>query len=60
LTKFNGIVPCGISDFGVCSVESLGFDASIEAFREILISEVKNMETLGFYQSKHYNSKCKI
>jgi len=60
LTKFNGIVPCGISDFGVCSVESLGFDASIEEFREILISEVKNMETLGFYQSKHYNSKCKI
>ena len=60
LTKFNGIVPCGISDFGVCSVESLGFDASIEEFREMLISEVKNMEALGFYQNKHYNSKCKI
>ena len=60
LTKFNGIVPCGISDFGVCSVESLGFYTSIEEFREILVQEVRNMEKLGFYQNKHYNSECKI
>ena len=60
LTKFNGIVPCGISDFGVCSVESLGFNVIIEEFREILVQEVKNMEKLGFYQNKYYNSKCTI
>ena len=57
LTKFNGIVPCGIADFGVCSVESLGFNASIEEFREILIQEIQNAEKQNFYQN---SEKCKI
>ena len=57
LTKFNGIVPCGIADFGVCSVESLGFNASIGEFREILIQEIQNAEKQNFYQN---SEKCKI
>ncbi len=34
LEKFGKIIPCGISDFGVCSVRSLGFDIGIEEFAE--------------------------
>ncbi len=51
LEHFNGIIPCGISDFGVCSVRSLGFNTSMEEFRDILVNEVQNMEKMGFYQN---------
>ena len=36
LTHFEGIVPCGISEHGVCSLKSLDIQASIEKVRSIM------------------------
>ena len=32
LTKFNGIIPCGIKEFGVCSIVDFGKNANISEF----------------------------
>ncbi len=59
LKKFSGIIPCGISDFGVCSVKSLGVQTSIIDFQTTLITEIHNAEKENFYQNLYSNS-CKI
>ncbi len=40
LSLFNSIIPCGIKDYGVCSIKSLGIKISIEEFDEILKKEI--------------------
>ncbi|MDF3047174.1 MAG: lipB [Candidatus Midichloriaceae bacterium] len=37
LSYFQGIVPCGLADFGVCSLKSLGINISLEEFDSILL-----------------------
>ena len=37
LSHFNGIVPCGISEFGVTSLEKMGKKTSLEEFDKILL-----------------------
>jgi lipoyl(octanoyl) transferase len=36
LSKFEGIIPCGITDYGVTSMKELGMNISIEEFDEAL------------------------
>lgn len=38
LADFAGLIPCGISDAGVCSLQSLGVDTSLEEVRRRLIA----------------------
>ncbi len=37
LSYFNGIVPCGLKDFGICSLKSLGINMTMAEFDDILI-----------------------
>lgn len=41
LSHFNGIVPCGINEFGVTSLKELGIDISMENFDKILEKHFK-------------------
>lgn len=41
LSHFNGIVPCGISEFGVTSLKDMGVDITKAEFDEILIKNLK-------------------
>lgn len=43
LKKFDGIVPCGISDFGVTSMKEIGKDISMEEFDEAFM---RNFESI--------------
>ena len=36
LTKFNGIIPCGISNFSVTSLKELGIEISLNEFDQLL------------------------
>lgn len=45
LADFAGIVPCGIADAGVCSLASLGVDASVADVRDALVGHLA--DTLG-------------
>jgi lipoyl(octanoyl) transferase len=40
LDDFAGLVPCGIADGGVCSLRSLGVDASVEEVRRRLTAHL--------------------
>lgn len=41
LSLFQSFVPCGIKDYGVCSLESLGKKITMEEFDKILIKNLK-------------------
>lgn len=51
LSKFKGIVPCGISDFGICSFASLGVVASISDVIDECKRNILNAQKNGFFQS---------
>ncbi len=40
LADFDGIVPCGINEFGVTSIKALGHDVSFEKLDEILVKNL--------------------
>ena len=39
LSKFSGIIPCGISELGVTSVENMGINITLNEFEQIVRSE---------------------
>lgn len=41
LNDFNGIIPCGISNFGVTSLKEMGVDISMSEFDQILLKNLK-------------------
>lgn len=43
LTYFRYIVPCGIQEFGVTSLEQLGIDSSLAAFAERVVSHFQDV-----------------
>lgn len=43
LTHYQGIVPCGISEFGVTSLETLGISADIEEMKKVLKKRFKGL-----------------
>lgn len=53
ISNFNGIIPCGISEFGVCSMESLGvftsFDEVVNECKKFVIEAQK----MHFFQNNN-------
>lgn len=43
LSNFDGIVPCGISEYGVTSIQDLGKNVDMEYFDNIIKSKIKNI-----------------
>ena len=41
LSLFNNIVPCGIKEYGVCSLKSLGYKVKMNDFDNVLKAELK-------------------
>ena len=41
LVHFDGIIPCGIKEFGVTSFKELGYDTSMQQLDEVLIRNLK-------------------
>jgi lipoyl(octanoyl) transferase len=39
LSKFAGIIPCGISEFGVTSIQAIGMEITVEEFEKIIRKE---------------------
>lgn len=51
LNNFKGIIPCGIREFGVCSMESIG--------KKITLKELDNRLKCNFYNIfKNYRDEC--
>ncbi|MFT4967055.1 MAG: lipoyl(octanoyl) transferase [Candidatus Deianiraeaceae bacterium] len=55
LDKFKGIVPCGISEFGVCSMQSIGINANVDDVRDEVVKQIKIADEQNFYQKKCKN-----
>lgn len=47
LAPFSGIVPCGIADAGVCSLASLGIEATVAEVAEVLVPHLA--DALGLH-----------
>lgn len=43
LSYFQGIIPCGLKDFGVCSLKSLGISMTMAEFDAILLKNFYNI-----------------
>lgn len=43
LNLYNNIIPCGIKQYGVCSLESLGYNIKITEFDKILLKEINKI-----------------
>ena len=51
LSKFSNIIPCGIKDFGVCSLKSLGVDVLMEDVRKSIVKNINWAESVNFFQA---------
>lgn len=55
LSKFAGIIPCGISEFGVCSMEPLKTNIDFTTVRNEVIVNLQKIEAENFYQNQCKN-----
>jgi len=46
LSKFNRIIPCGVTEFDITSVKSLGFKTNVEDFSNILQNELQELNNI--------------
>ena len=51
LEKFKNIIPCGISEFGVCSMKSLGVNCTMQEVRQKIIEKINWANSVNFYQT---------
>ena len=47
LTHFNGIIPCGISQYDVTSINQIKPDVTMEMLDKVLIEEFTELFSLG-------------